>query len=222
MLVEENVAFELSEFGESHGKSKTTFRESACIFGKQKYDLDECRISKYERERREIAEQERELDDLEALIAWRLPKGVSKYDGKLPLKCFTCNKIGHFASRCPERMAKYDRHDKFDKYDRNDRYEKHEKYDKPYKSNQKFRNQKNCYYVADEGVIDVESEGDEVVFISIKEDGPIPIDSTSCYVEEKALVVRVEEKSVWVIDSGCSHHMTGDKRKFVWKSMMVE
>lgn len=100
MLVGKLVAFELSEFGESHGKYETTFKAS--ISWKQKYDPTEssCWVSKYESEKRETEEQERELYELEALIARRLPKGVGKYDEKLPLKCFSCNKIGHFASRC--------------------------------------------------------------------------------------------------------------------------
>lgn len=108
MLVGKLVAFELSEFGESHGKTEIAFKAS--VSGKQKYDLGESslRVSRYEREMREMEEQERELDELEALIARTLPKGVNKYDGKLPLKYFSCNKIGHFASRCPERMSMYD------------------------------------------------------------------------------------------------------------------
>ena len=32
--------------------------------------------------------------------------------------------------------------------------------------------------------------------------------------EESALISQVERKD-WIIDSGCSHHMTGDMRKFV-------
>lgn len=41
ILVRKIVAFEPSEFGESHGKFEATFRASASLSGKQKYDLDE-------------------------------------------------------------------------------------------------------------------------------------------------------------------------------------
>lgn len=64
------------------------------------------RVSRYEKEMRELGEEERELEEIEALIAKRLPKGVGKYEGKLPLKCFSCNKMGHFSSRCPKRVPK--------------------------------------------------------------------------------------------------------------------
>ena len=32
--------------------------------------------------------------------------------------------------------------------------------------------------------------------------------------EEKALVTQVEKKSIWIINNGCLHHMTGDMNKF--------
>ncbi|GLJ42405.1 hypothetical protein SUGI_0878460 [Cryptomeria japonica] len=57
VLVEKLTAFELSKFGESNRKSEITFRESTSISSKQKYDPDECKISRYERERREMVEQ---------------------------------------------------------------------------------------------------------------------------------------------------------------------
>lgn len=41
---------------------------------------------------KEMESEERELEGLEALISRRLPKGVGKYEGKLPLKIFSCNK----------------------------------------------------------------------------------------------------------------------------------
>lgn len=69
MLVGKLAAFELSKFGESHGNSETAFRASA--FEKKKYDLGEisCWVSIYEREKRDLEEKERELDEIEALIA---------------------------------------------------------------------------------------------------------------------------------------------------------
>lgn len=69
MLFGKITTFELRKFGESHGKSMISFKSLASVSGKQKYDPDECMISRYEREGREIAEKERELDELEALIA---------------------------------------------------------------------------------------------------------------------------------------------------------
>ena len=31
----------------------------------------------------------------------KLKRGIGKYKGKLPLKCFSCGKLGHFASKFP-------------------------------------------------------------------------------------------------------------------------
>ena len=32
--------------------------------------------------------------------------------------------------------------------------------------------------------------------------------------EEMALISQMRKNDTWIIDSGCSHHMTGDKTKF--------
>lgn len=150
--------------------------------------------------------EDEEYEQIEALFARRVPKGPigSKYEGKVPFKCFVCNKIGHFASRCPKRHSKFAEKAKKSYKPNFDYQHKHE-----YRRNR----DKSCYYV-DEGVPDDSEEeptrdsssrsknGKEWVFYAMKEDEPEP-------------TIKVEDKDEWVIDSGCSNHMIGDKKKFL-------
>lgn len=49
------------------------------------------------------------------------------------------------------------------------------------------------------------------VFVAITEDQPTP----TVQPVEQVLAAKIEVKDEWIIDSGCSHHMIGDKGKFL-------
>lgn len=97
-----------------------------------------------------------------------MPKGPvgSKYEGKAPFKCFNYNKIGHMASRCPDRHARL-REEARRTYKPNPEYQRYK-----FKKNK----DKSCY-IADEGVID-DSDEDPTdngwVFVAITEDQLAP------------------------------------------------
>ncbi|GLJ28203.1 hypothetical protein SUGI_0553970 [Cryptomeria japonica] len=61
------------------------------------------RFRKNMEEVHKLYEEIRKQEEFEALLAKRLPRGKGKYKGKLPLKCFNCDKIGHMDSNCPDK-----------------------------------------------------------------------------------------------------------------------
>jgi hypothetical protein len=52
---------------------------------------------------KEDKNEDSEPDEIEEKFVKRLKKGSRKYKGKLPLKCFKCGRIGHFANKCPHK-----------------------------------------------------------------------------------------------------------------------
>ncbi|GLJ44734.1 hypothetical protein SUGI_0940610 [Cryptomeria japonica] len=177
--------FELEEFGPS-GVEKSKPAFHASTSSIGKSDWKAL----YAKEMEEMKKEDEEFEQLEALFSRRVPK---------------C----HFPSRYPERNSRFE--ERARRYFRpNHDYQKKHKY--------RRNKEKSCYYVEEEGVTDFDDEptqdstsgsvnGKEWVFLAIKEDDSIP--------KEKALAAKVDDKDEWVIDSGCSHHMTRDKRKFL-------
>ena len=49
-----------------------------------------------------------------------------------------------------------------------------------------------------------------MVFVAMKDD----LDEEEERYVETALISNVSKNDIWIIDSGCTHHMTGDKEKF--------
>jgi hypothetical protein len=70
-----------------------------------------------------------EEDEEVANFVRRLKPGIKKYKGKLPLICFNCDGVGHFANKCPYKKNKINE----------------EEYD-PKKKNQKGRRNKKKFF----------------------------------------------------------------------------
>ena len=54
---------------------------------------------------------------------------------------------------------------------------------------------------------DSDSSEDEIVYIVVKDDADDERDNME-------IISHVRKNDTWIIDSGCSHHMTGDRTKF--------
>jgi hypothetical protein len=106
-----------------------------------------------------------ESDVEEANFINKLQKGVGKYKGNLPFKCFNCGKVRNFAAKCPYPKEDY-------AYEEN----KTKQYNKKEKPNykKKIYKRKNNLYSKEENNSSSESSGsdefddDEVLFLGIE------------------------------------------------------
>ena len=114
--------------------------------------------------------------------------------GKIPIMCFNCNEVGHIVARCPEKKN----------YRGGGKYKSRRDEDnKDYKD----KGKKSCYIAEEEIKDGSDNHDDEVVYVAMKDE--------SNEDEATALVSCVNKNERWIIDSGCSHHMTRHKIKFI-------
>ena len=77
------IAYELRIGQENHSREEAT--------------LNIVKNPKDQEQRFKSNPQEDSFDEEEANFIKKLQKGLGKYKGKLPFKCFDCGKVGHFA-----------------------------------------------------------------------------------------------------------------------------
>ena len=130
------------------------------------------------------------------MLARKFHRGRDKFRGKLPIICFNFNELGHIVARWIQKKN-YNDGSKFKN--------KREYGNKDYKDKGK-----RCYIVEE----DLDFNDDGVVYVTMKDE----LDED----EATALVTYMNKNDKWIIDSGCSHHMTRDKSKFITLIIMMD
>ena len=66
---------------------------------------------------------------------------------------------------------------------------------------------------------DLHTSEDEILYIVVKDE----FDNDNEEDDERALISHVSKNDTWIIDNGCSHYMTSDKKKKLktLKTMML-
>ena len=101
----------------------------------------------------------------EANFVRKLKRGTTKYKGKLPLKFFECDRIGHFSSRCPNKGNPNNTDE--NRYKKNKRYQKNKK-----GNNGRYDMKKNLYTKennnsSDDDDSDSDNESERVLFLAM-------------------------------------------------------
>jgi hypothetical protein len=124
-------------------------------------------------------------DEENANFIKKLKKGVGKYKGKIPLICFNCGKIGHFANKCP--------HPKKEESDDEGTLKNQKKINTNKKK--KFYMKKKTFFTQEDNSSSEENEEDEpeILFMGIKtQNDTHSEDEDEVNFEEEILIV-IEE-----------------------------
>jgi hypothetical protein len=88
------IAYELRIGRENHSNKETTFKV--------------LKKTEDQKSKLQSSSQEESYDEEESNFIKKLQKGLGKYKGKLPFKCFNYGKVGHFQNKCPYPKMDYE------------------------------------------------------------------------------------------------------------------
>lgn len=117
-----------------------------------------------------------------ANFVMKLKRGIGKYKGKNPLKCFKCGKIGHFVMKCPLKNNS--------EYDSNQRRE----------SNRKRYSKKKIFFAKignDSSEYDKEESNDgknEIVFMAFESNDNQEEENEEAVVDLEAKILQHQKK----------------------------
>ena len=128
-----------------------------------------------------------EDEEEESNFVRNIQRGSGRFRGKLPFKCFTCGRVGHYAARCHHKN-------------------KNDKGKEPVKWNKKQNEKKKSYYTHEDSDglsnSDEDEQGNDYKLLMAFEDDDYmdAIDEEGFYDEMSNLKICLEEKNV-IIDS---------------------
>jgi hypothetical protein len=139
------IAYEMRTWREKTSKGETTFKESKTKMRQEKKANDELSDI---------------FDEEISNFMKKLKKGTDKYKGKIPLICFNCGKIRHFANKCPHPKQNESDDERTFKYQKKSKTDDKKKF---YKKNKTF-----CIQEDNSSLDENEEDELDILFMGIK------------------------------------------------------